>query len=128
MTGFFSPAGFNKVGTKAPSLQLFAGEAPIITDSAPALADIEQYEVVILTETGVRKIDLEGSEGPPAIPADDGLKVVIAAQAAKTGQQCPYYTAGKFNHEALIWPEDLDTLEKRKVFVQGTMLHMGHLI
>lgn len=126
--GFFSPAGFEKIGTKAPSLQLFAGEAPIITDSAPALEDIQQYEVVALTETGVRKLDPVGDEGPPVVAADTGQVVVIAAQAVKAGQQCPYWDAGKFNHAALIWPDALDTLAKRKVFVHGTMLHMGHLI
>lgn len=126
--GYFTPADFKQIGTKSPSLQLFAGEAPIITDSAPALVDIAQYEVVILTETGVRKPDLVGEEGPPVVAADTGQRVVIAAQAAKAGQQCPYYTAGKFNHAALIWPDELDTLPKRKTFVQGTMLHMGHLI
>lgn len=119
--GFFSPAGFEQIGTKSLSLQLFAGEAPIITDSAPALEDIRQYEVVALTETGVRKLHATA-------PADPGQAVVIAAQAVKAGQQCPYWDAGKFNHAALIWPETLDTLPKRKAFVHGTMLHMGHLI
>lgn len=125
--GFFSPAGFEQIGTKSPSLQLFAGEAPIITDSAPALVDVQQYEVLALTETGVRKIDLVGDEGPPIVAADTGMVVVIAAQTAKEGQQCPYYDAGKFNHAALTWPDALDTLAKRKAFVHGTMLHMGHL-
>lgn len=125
MTKFFDPAGFNQIGTMPAPLQLFAGEAPIITDSAPALVDVQQYEVLALTDTGVRKLDLVGEDGVRA--ADTGLQVVIAAQAAKSGQQCPYYNAGKFNHAALIWPAELDTLAKRKTFVQGTMLHMGHL-
>lgn len=98
--------------------QLFAGQAPIITDSAPALAAVLKYQLLALTATGVT---------PYVEATHTHDQAVIAAQAAGIGKQVPYWNAGKFNHAAVIWPVGLDTLAKRKAFLNGTMLHAGHL-
>lgn len=107
------------VGTMAAAPQLFAGEAPIITDSAPALVDIRKWELCSLTVTGVTPY-VDGTHEPAS--------AVISAVAVTAGKQCPYYDAGKFNHEAVIFPAALDTLPKRKAAMHGSMLHFGHLI
>lgn len=122
-------AGGGLVGQYSPEL-LYAGEAPIVTDAAPSLVDdIEKYEVVVLTDTGIRKLDLDGDSGAePPVPGDTAAQCVIAAQpVASTGHQVPYFAAGKFNHEVLVWPEALDTYEKRKAFFNGTDIHIGHI-
>lgn len=107
------------VGTMAAPAQLFAGEAPIITDSAPALAAIRKWELCALTATGVTPY-VSGTHTPAV--------AVISAVAVAIGKQCPYYDAGKFNFEAVIFPAALDTLPKIKAALHGSMLHFGHLI
>lgn len=103
-------------------VQLFAGDAEVITDSAPALANIAQYQVCVLLDTGVT----------PYVPATHTTqapdKLVVAQVAVSTGQQCPYYSGGKFNHEVLVWPAAVNTFALRKSLVQGSMLQVGHLI
>lgn len=107
-----------QVGTYTPQ-QLFAGEAPIITDSAVALADVTQYQLIAVTATGVTPFVVGTHTAPQA---------AIAAIAGTTGKQIPYYDAGKFNHEAITWPGSLDTLAKRKNALHGTPIFVGHLI
>jgi hypothetical protein len=99
--------------------QLFAGEAAVITDSAPALANMAQHTVAALTATGIT---------PFVSATHKADQMVITSQPVTTGQQCPYYQAGRFNHAALVWPGDLDTLVKRKLACAGTGLSMGHLV
>lgn len=94
--------------------QLYAGEAPIVTNWAPALADLVKYQVVLLTPTGLA----ETGEFDGTVPA------VITAQPALTGQNCPYFAGGAFNHEMLVWPAALDTLAKRKAFFGGTPIQV----
>jgi hypothetical protein len=104
------------VGTAGAPPQLFAGEAPIITDSAPALVAVQKWQLLSLTATGVTTFD------------GTAASAVISAIGAAIGQQVPYYDAGKFNHEVIVWPGTLDTLAKRKVALHGSMIHVGHLV
>lgn len=99
--------------------QLFAGEAAVITDSAPALADLAQHTVAALTATGITAF-VSGTH--------TAGQLVVTSQPVLTGQQCPYYQAGRFNHAALVWPAGLDTLEARKLACAGTAISMGHLV
>lgn len=108
--------------TSAAPAQLFVGDAPIVTDSAPALADIDQWEVCVLSATGVT---------PYVVATHAALvpnKIVVAQVAVTSGQQCPYYSAAKLNHELLVWPATVDTYAERKELVQGSMIQVGHLI
>jgi hypothetical protein len=102
--------------------QLFAGQSEVITESAPALAAIAQWEVCVLTATGVT----------PWVVATHGAivpdKLVVAQVAVASGQQCPFYSAGKFNHAVLKWPATINTFALRKEAVQGSMVQVGHLI
>ena len=106
----------------AGALQLFIGDAPIVTDSAPALANIKQWEVLVLSDTGVTPWD--GTASDAAAP----MKLVVAQVPALAGQQCPYYTEAKLNHEVLVWPAAVNTYELRKNAVQGSGIHVGHPI
>lgn len=111
-------AGAEYLAKGAPE-QIFAGEAPIITDSAPALATIVKYQVCALTATGIT---------PYVVATHTGQQIVVSAQAAPTGDNCPYYEGGAFNHAMLVWPAELDTLPKRKALAQGTMVKLRHLL
>lgn len=113
-------AGGGLIGSYDPEL-LYAGEAPIVTDAAPTkVADVQKYEVLVLDVDGLRRPDISGG--------DTGAKCVIAAQpAAEIGSQVPYFAAGKFNHEVLTWPAELDTYAKRKNFFHGSDIHIGHI-
>lgn len=108
--------------TSAASPQLFAGDGPIVTDSAPALAAIKQWEVCVLLPTGVTPYVV----ATHTTAAPD--KLVVAQVAAAIGQACPYYSAAKLNHEVLVWPATINTLALRKELVQGSMIQVGHLI
>lgn len=100
--------------------QLFAGEAPIVTGAAVALADLDKYQVVLLTPTGLSETwdwDGSGSIGTPGVVLPPlGVNAVITAQAGLNGESVPYFSSGVFNHEALSWPAALDTFAKRKAF------------
>jgi hypothetical protein len=98
--------------------QLFAGDAPITTNHSVCATDVDKYEVVLITAAGLDN-DLTG--------ITDGAKCVIAAQPALTGQDCPYYSGGHFNHAALVWPVALDTLAKRQEFFAGTPIMIGSI-
>lgn len=112
-------AGDRSVDTGA-AVGLFAGDSQIVTDSAPALADIAQYQVCVLLATGVT----------PYVPATHTTaapdKLVVAQVAVVSGKQAPFYSAGFFNHNVLVWPGTLDTYAKRKEAVAGSMISVGH--
>lgn len=108
------------VGTWAPE-QLLAGEAPVTTDAAPALAAITKYQLIAVTATGVTPF-VSGTH-----TADQAF---IAAQPVSYGKQCPYFKSGCFNHEIVVWPAGtaLDTYAERKAFFGNSPLTVGKLL
>jgi hypothetical protein len=106
--------------TSAAPTQPFAGQAPVITDTATSLAAIAQYEVCALTATGIT----------PYVDATHTKdQMVVAANAASAASKVvSYYKSGHFNHAALTWPAEYDTEAKRKAFVNGTSIYIGHLL
>lgn len=100
--------------------QLYAGDMPVITDAAVALADIDQFELCALTTTGVT---------PYVVGTHTVEQAVIAAEAAASGKQCPIFKGGYFNHEMIIWPSgtSLDTYAERKAFFVNRAINVGHL-
>lgn len=114
-------AGFQSEGTVAGKEPLFAGDAEVLSDSAPALAAIAQWQVCVLLATGIT----------PYVPATHTTaapdKLVIAHHTAASGQQTNYYLAGNFNHNLLGWPAALDTFAKRKEAVLGSQIMLGHV-
>lgn len=109
-------AGQTVLGTFAP-VQLYAGEAPIVTGDYELAADVAKYQVVAVDATG--KI--------VAYAAD--LDLVIASQAGVTGDRIAFFEGGYFNHEALVWPEGVDTYEARRaLFGSNGTIKIGRLV
>ncbi len=111
--------------------QLYAGEGKIVTGHSVALADLQKYEVCVLTPTGLSKtfdMDGNGSIGTPGVILPPvGCNAVIAAQPALSGGKVPYFSGGVFNHAALIWPAALDTLAKRKAFFGSSSIQIDSI-
>jgi hypothetical protein len=108
--------------------QLFAGDAPIVTGQSVALADLDKYQVVVLTPTGLSEtFDFVGDMDPALVLPTQGANCVITAQAGLTGAAVPYFSSGYFNHAMLSWPSALDTLVKRKAFFAGTPIQIGEV-
>jgi len=116
-------SGRDPVGARGGVMSLFAGEGDILTDSAPAKADFVQYELAALATDG------SGVEKFIAC-THTAAQAVIVHYPVTTGQQCPYYCGGYFNHEALVWPAGtaLDTYVERKAFFTGTPIRVGHCV
>lgn len=123
-------AGGTLYGPYTPE-QIFAGESEIVTGNAVAITAVDKYQVVVLTALGLSEVfDFDGS-GAIATPGvalpTQGINCVITAQAAGAGDNCPYYSGGYFNHAALSWPTELDTLAKRKAFFAGSGIQIGEI-
>lgn len=113
-------AGYKDEGTFPGPAHLFTGDAEVLGDSAPALANIAQYQICVLLPTGVT----------PYVPATHTTaapnKLVIAQVAVLSGQRAPYWTHGDFNHNLLGWPASLNTFALRKEAVLGSGIRIGH--
>lgn len=108
------------VGTMTTE-QLYAGDAPVTTDSAVSTALFAKYEVAALLSTGLAKFV------PGTHTAD---QAVITAQPITTiGQMTPYFKSGCFNHAILVWPVGtaLDTYAERKAFFGNRALTVGKI-
>lgn len=113
-------AGNRNLGTMAAPFQLFAGEAEVITDSAPALAAVTKYQVLALTNTGVTPFVAGTHTGQQA--------VISAVDQATVGGTVPYYQSGRFIAAALIWPATINTLALQKALLIGSGLSLGHTV
>lgn len=125
-------AGNGDLGSWAPT-QIFAGEGDIITDGGLFGADVVIYQVIAKNAAGAfvphdpTATSGAGTEEDPTVPAPESVAIGIAAQPIKSGDEGPYYLAGVFNHEALVWHESLDTLAKRQAVFDRTNIHIGNL-
>lgn len=109
-------AGNESLGAWAP-VQVFSGDAILHSDGATCAVNFPIYTVLAFTA--------EGLLTPHDPAATDGTQVaaVIAAQAGTAGNPCPYYTAGQFNPEALVWNAALTTVAQRKAaFVNSPVI------
>lgn len=48
--------------------------------------------------------------------------------AVEDDVDCPYYSSGVFNHEALVWPTAVSTLAARRAAVNGTPIEVASLL
>lgn len=109
-------AGQTVLGTFAP-VQLYAGEAPIITGDYELATDVVKYQVVAVDATG------------KVVEYAADLELVIASQPGVTGDRIAFFEGGYFNHEALVWPESLTTYEERRaVFGSSGSIKIGRLV
>ena len=118
-------AGGTIEGSYTP-LPLFAGDAPVVTEEGVVtLPDgVVAKHTVLGRETGT---GLLVGLGQPTIVGGDVAVGILTQSVNTTDADVPvaYYTAGFFNHEALVWPATHDTLEKRKAAFAGTAIHIG---
>lgn len=100
-------AGGGPIGSWEPT-HLFSGDADIHTDGGVAGANFAIYTVLAVTAAGLLV--------PHAPAATDGTEVAmfVALEAGVSGQKVPYYTAGQFNPDALVWDASLTTFEQRQ--------------
>jgi hypothetical protein len=72
---------------------------------------------------------LTGANAAEDVPSGDAVAVAMQPVAAATpGAWGPVRVGGIFNHEALVWPVGLATLEQRKRAFDGTMLGCRQLL
>jgi hypothetical protein len=110
------------LGTFPGVVQLYAGEAPIVTeDHVVATTGLAKHTVVgKITATGKLVVLTPG--------ASDGSQIafgITSQPTSGTDVSQAIFTAGFFNHAALIWPAALDTLVERQVAFDGTMVKIG---
>lgn len=119
-------AGNVDLGTHLPT-HLFAGEAPIITDTFSVGADLEEYQVFALNASGQAVPHNPAAlEGAPELIA---VGISCFAVDSATMSDVSGYVGGFFNHEALVWDASLTTLAQRKaVFGSTSTIKIGRVI
>jgi len=108
---------------------LFAGEAPVITDDGYVVASGQN---VVAKYTVVGRISASGKLAKHNPSASDGSQTAIGittqpVDATSADQKVAIYTGGYFNHAALTWHASLTTLGARKNVFTRTPIHIGEV-
>lgn len=111
-------AGSSIYGAVNPTL-VFAGEAPIVTGRAPAIATITKYQLIAIVATGVT---------PYVDGTHSAAVAAIAAQDAASGAACPYFKEGYFNEAVIGWPAGFGTTALRKQKLAGSGIHIEKIL
>lgn len=100
-------------------LQLWAGESQKVTEAR------QVKDGIVFAKYEVYSIDGDGY----AIKCTGNLKArgFTAQHVPADGTTLQGYIAGSPNHEALVWPSDLTTLEQRRAAFYGTGMYVGEL-
>ncbi len=121
---------------------LFAGDAPVVTQSLTVTTGLTlaQFAVVAMDDTNeIVALDptddyiadpdtTAGGSGLADLKAYASKPIGVLAYAVDTtggAKKATVFTAGFFNHAALVWPAALDTLKKRQAAVIGTPISVG---
>jgi hypothetical protein len=117
-------AGGQVVGSYAP-LPLFAGDADVVTEE-----EVVVTGQVLAKLTVVGKVTATGKltvYTPGAVDGSEKAYGVLtqAADGTLADVNVAAYTAGFFNHDALVWPAAIDTLAERKAAFAGTQIRIG---
>lgn len=118
------PERFNVVATVSGTTVTITAE-----DAGTAGNSITIVEGVTSASFTVSGATLSGANAAEDVPS--GNAVAIAAQpvaAATPGGWGPVFTGGVFNHEALVWPANLATLDERKRAFDGTNIGVRQLL
>lgn len=120
-------SGFNDEGQTRP-FELFAGEAPIVTNNYIAGQDLPMGAIVILDGSSTVRYwngtDFPGNEAATVVNVPMG----IVAVAALEDDNVAVYEAGFFNFAALKKTGNAAvTLDDAKRAFQGTDIHVGML-
>lgn len=114
-------AGSGSLNFPQPT-QLFAGEAPVITNRAEGGADVTlaAYTVIALVDDKIVAWDPAGADGAEVAAGVLATPLDTTAASGSPGSWAPYFTGGDFNHEALVWPEAIGTLSERRAAFSST--------
>ena len=116
-------AAFELVGSRPGPFQLWVGGVEPVSDSAKSGEALEQYQVAALIANGTVVKFIPGTHTKDQV-------VIVAQPVGAANVDTPYWNAGRFNHEALVWPTGtaLDTYAERKALLVGAKVQVGHLI
>lgn len=119
-------SGETSLGSYSPE-ELFAGESKTVTDWAPIVTDgstsFAKFEVIALSAAGSIIKYVPGGSGDQITPQGIMAQPVAISQTTKA----PYFSAGFFNHAALVWPGSQTTLAARKAVFLRTPIEIGEL-
>lgn len=118
------PERFNMAATVSGTTVTLTAE-----DIGTAGNSITIAEGVTSASFTVSGATLAGANAAEDVPT--GNAIAIAAQpvaAATPGAWLPVFVGGVFNHEALLWPGNLVTLDERKRAFDGTMIGVRQLL
>lgn len=110
-------------------VQLFAGSREIATNRAPVANGLvfAQYEVISIVGGEIVKFNPAASNGSE-VAQGIIVNAVDTSGTGVTGQQSAYYTAGDFNHAALVWPVAVATLAQRKEVFARTSIAVSSVL
>lgn len=88
---------------------------------------------ITTTETGSSVTASGGtlSGGAATLTTTYGKAIGITVEPvgdADAAVDCPYYSGGVFNHEALVWPAAVSTLAARRAVFNGTNIEVASLL
>ena len=118
-------SGAENLGTYTP-VQLFAGQAPIISDSVVVASgqNLAKYQVFAIV--GGKAVAFDSTD---AAGAEVAAGIMAQAVDATDGDaRGPAFFGGFFNHAALVWDTPTDTLAERRAAFAGTDIHIGEVI
>lgn len=72
---------------------------------------------------------LSGGSATATATYGKAIGITLEPIAASEGNvDCPYYSGGIFNHEALVWPAAVTTLAARRAVFNGTNINVASLL
>lgn len=119
--------GQTNLGAVTPE-QLFAGDAPVVTDWANVATDgstsFQKFEVVAINRTTDTIIKyVPGGSGDQTVAAGIVSQPINPNTTGKVG----IFVGGFFNHEQLVWEASVTTLIARKKAFARTPIYIGSL-
>lgn len=119
-------AGSENLGSWAP-VQIFSGEADIVTDGLLVATAFPIYSVIALNAAGNAVPHNPAAADVGGVAAPETRAIGIAAQAGVVGSNCPYYCGGVFNPDALVWNAATTTVAARKAVFARTNIQISTL-
>ena len=118
---------YGGVAGTVTNVQVFAGDAPIITEEAIVTSgnNLAKYTVVAkITASGKIKAYTPGASDGSQFPI--GV-LTQAADATSADVRAAIYTSGFFNDAILVWPSNAacDTLIERQALFAGKDIRIG---
>lgn len=121
-----SLAGNGTLGSTA-TVDLFGGESKITTTTGIFLTGQTILRGTVLAKDAANKlIPWDPASGVASVKLALGVALLDMTTTADT--EGPYYNGGTFNHEALIWPVAVTTLQARKAAFDRTPITVERIL